>query len=301
MSVYHTSVLLKESIEMLDINPDGVFVDLTYGGGGHSAAILAGLGCDGRLFGFDQDPDARANALDDDRFALIESNFRFLRSQLRIRNIEQVDGILADLGVSSHHFDTPERGFSFRFDAPLDMRMNSRGGMTARDILNEYSEEELARIFGEYGEMDAPYKTAHCIAKARTLKSMECISDLLLAIAPVTPRKDERKYLSKLFQALRIEVNGEIEALKMMLEQSLRTLKAGGRLVIISYHSLEDRLVKNFMRNGNFEGRVEKDFYGHTSAPFKLIVRKAVVPSEEEIELNPRSRSAKLRGAIKIA
>ena len=300
MSVYHTSVLLRESIDMLGINPDGIFVDLTYGGGGHSAAILAKLGCNGRIYGFDQDPDAKANRLDDDRITLIESNFRFLRSQLRIRNVEQVDGILADLGVSSHHFDTPERGFSFRFDAPLDMRMNSRAGMTAQDILNEYSEEELTQILGEYGEMEAPYKAANCIVKARARKPLERISDLIGAIAPVTPRKDVNKYLSRLFQALRIEVNGEIEALKMMLGQSLKVLKPQGRLVVISYHSLEDRLVKNFMRSGNFEGNIEKDFYGHTSVPFELIVRKAVIPSEEELKTNTRSRSAKLRGAIKI-
>ena len=300
MSNYHTPVLLEEAIELLDIKPDGVYVDLTFGGGGHSRRILECLGENGRLYSFDQDSDTKANAPEDSRFNYVESNFRFLRSALRLRGVTEVDGILADLGVSSHHFDAKERGFSFRGDAPLDMRMNQRGGRTAADIVNNYSEEELAQIFSQYGELDTTWKIAACIARARANEEIRTTAQLVQAVAPCTPKKDEAKFLTKLFQALRIEVNGEMEALKMALEQALKVLRPGGRLVVISYHSLEDRLVKNFMRSGNFEGKIKQDFFGRVETPFEVVTRKAVVPSAEEVERNPRSRSAKLRAAIKL-
>lgn len=301
MSEYHIPVMAAESIELLDINPDGVYVDLTFGGGGHSSLILAALGKKGRLYSFDQDADAKANALKikDKRFSFIESNFRFMRGQLRLIGVEGVDGVFADLGVSSHHFDTPERGFSFRFDAPLDMRMNRRGGISAADVVNDYAPERLTTIFGQWGELDTPYKISGCIDRARKTKRIETISDLTEAVAPCTPKKDPAKFLTKLFQALRIEVNGEMRALEMALEQSLKALKPGGRLVVMSYHSLEDRLVKNFIRSGNFSGNVEKDFFGNINSPFEIVTKKAVSPSEQEINDNPRSRSAKLRAAIK--
>ena len=269
MSQYHTPVLLEESVGLLGIDPAGTYVDLTFGGGGHSRRILEELGPEGRLYAFDQDRDTLANAPDDARFRYVESNFRFLRGALRLRGVTETDGILADLGVSSHHFDAVERGFSFRGEAPLDMRMNQRGGLTAAKVVNSYP---------------APIQTT---------------AQLVEAVRPCTPKKDESKFLTKLFQALRIEVNGEMEALKMALEQSLRVLRPGGRLVVISYHSLEDRLVKNFLRSGNFAGEVEKDFYGRALTPFEILTRKAVVPSDEELERNPRSRSAKLRAAVK--
>lgn len=301
MTSYHIPVLLAESIDVLDIKPDGTYVDLTFGGGGHSREILSRLGPKGRLFSFDQDPDAAANVPDDARFFFVESNFRFLRGQLRLRGVEQVDGVLADLGVSSHHFDTRERGFSFRFDAPLDMRMNQRGGFTAAKLVNSYSNEELIRVFRDWGEIDTPYKVANCVERARAARAIGTIDDLIEAVKPCTPARDGTKFLTKLFQALRIEVNGEMEALKMALEQSLRVLKPGGRLSVISYHSLEDRLVKNFMKSGNFEGRLEKDFFGRVQTPFEIVTRKAVVPDGEELAANPRSRSAKLRAAAKIS
>lgn len=301
MSSYHTPVLLEESVGLLDIKPDGCYVDLTFGGGGHSRRILASLGEGGRLYGFDQDADTKANAPDDARFHYVESNFRFLRGALRLRGVRQVDGILADLGVSSHHFDALPRGFSFRGDAPLDMRMNARGGMTAADIVNSYSETDLGRIFAHYGELETTWKIAACIARARAKESIATTAQLVAAVTPCTPKRDESKFLTKLFQALRIEVNGEMEALKMALEQSLKVLRPGGRLVVISYHSLEDRLVKNFMRAGNFDGEVEKDFFGRATVPFEVVTRKAIVPTAEEIEKNPRSRSAKLRAAIKVS
>lgn len=301
MTAYHIPVLAAESIEGLGIRPDGIYADLTFGGGGHSSLILSHLGPDGRLYSFDQDADARANAerIDDPRFTFIESNFRFLRGQFRLRGITQVDGVFADLGVSSHHFDTPERGFSFRYDTPLDMRMNRRGGMTAADILNRYEPERLTDIFGRWGELQTPYKIANCIERARAERPIVTVSDLTAAVAPCTPRKDEAKFLTKLFQALRIEVNGEMRALEMALEQSLKVLRPGGRLAVISYHSLEDRTVKNFMRSGNFTGEVEKDFFGNAASPFEVVTRKAITPSERELAENPRSRSAKLRVAIK--
>ena len=297
---YHTPVLLEASVELMDIQPDGTYVDLTFGGGGHSRHILSKLGPKGRLYSFDQDKDTLANAPDDDRFTYVASNFRFLRGALRWRGVTEVDAVLADLGVSSHHFDAVERGFSFRGEAPLDMRMNQRGRLTAREVVNNYSEEELTRIFRDWGELETPWKVASCLVRARQKGEIATTAQLVEAIKPCTPRKDESKFLTKLFQALRIEVNGEMEALKMALEQSLKVLKPGGRLVVISYHSLEDRLVKNFLRSGNFEGRIEKDFYGKALAPFEIVTRKAVVPTDEELTRNPRSRSAKLRTGIKL-
>ncbi|MBQ9137490.1 MAG: 16S rRNA (cytosine(1402)-N(4))-methyltransferase RsmH [Alistipes sp.] len=300
MSTYHTPVLLEEAIELLDIKPDGVYADLTFGGGGHSRRILECLGEGGRLYSFDQDSDTKANAPEDSRFNYVESNFRFLRSALRYRGVTEVDGILADLGVSSHHFDALPRGFSFRGEAPLDMRMNQRGGETAADVVNNRTEEQIALILSQYGELETTWKIAACIARAKAIKPIQTTAELVAAVAPCTPKKDESKFLTKLFQALRIEVNGEMEALKMALEQSLKVLKPGGRLVVISYHSLEDRIVKNFIRSGNTEGRIEKDFFGRSTAPFNIITRKAVTPSAEELERNPRSRSAKMRAAEKL-
>ncbi|MDE7077683.1 MAG: 16S rRNA (cytosine(1402)-N(4))-methyltransferase RsmH [Alistipes sp.] len=299
MSAYHTPVLLEESVALLAVEPQGAYVDLTFGGGGHSRRILEALGEGGRLYAFDQDRDAWANRPDDPRFCLVESNFRFLRGALRLRGVTQVDGVLADLGVSSHHFDALERGFSFRGEAPLDMRMNQQGRLTAAEVVNRYSLEELTRILGDWGEIETPWKVANCIVRARSAGALETTARLVEAVKPCTPKKDEAKFLTKLFQALRIEVNGEMEALRMALEQSLKVLRPGGRLVVISYHSLEDRLVKNFMRSGNFSGRVEKDFFGRPSVPFELVARKAVTPSDEELARNPRSRSAKLRAAVK--
>lgn len=297
---YHTPVLLEESVSLLDLQPAGTYADLTFGGGGHSRRILEGVGPEGRLFSFDQDRDTEANAPDDPRFCYVASNFRFLRGQLRYRGVEQLDGILADLGVSSHHFDTTERGFSFRGEAALDMRMNQRGRLTAADVVNQYDHDALTRILGDWGEVETPWKVANCIERARKNAPILTTADLVAAVAPCTPKKNESKFLTKLFQALRIEVNGEMEALKMALEQSLKMLRPGGRLVVISYHSLEDRLVKNFMKSGNFEGVIEKDFFGRASTPFELVTRKAVVPSDEELNRNPRSRSARLRAAVKL-
>ena len=296
---YHVPVLLEESVRLLDVRPDGVYADLTFGGGGHSRRILSLLGPRGRLYGFDQDADTRANCPDDPRFCYVESNFRFLRGALRLRGVRQVDGILADLGVSSHHFDDVERGFSFRGEAPLDMRMNRRGRLTAADVVNGYTAEELTRILGDWGEVETPWKVAGCLVRARAAAPVTTTAQLVAAVQPCTPKRDGAKFLTKLFQALRIEVNGEMEALKMALEQSLKVLRPGGRLVVISYHSLEDRLVKNFLRSGNFTGVVEKDFYGRTQEPFTILTRKAVVPAAEELERNPRSRSARLRAAQK--
>lgn len=297
---YHIPVLLEECLEHLEIEPNGTYVDLTMGGGGHTREILRQLGDNGRLFSLDQDSDAEKNAPEDERFCFVASNFRFVRGAMRLRGVEQVDGILADLGVSSHHFDAKHRGFSFRGDAPLDMRMNTRAKLTAADIVNTYSNEALAKIFAEYGELDTTWKIANCIECARTTSPITTTSGLVDAVRPCTPPKDEAKFLTKLFQALRIEVNGEMEALKMALEQSLKLLKPGGRLVVISYHSLEDRIVKNFMRSGNSEGKIEKDFFGRSTSPLKVITRKAIVPTAKEVERNPRSRSAKLRVAEKI-
>lgn len=301
INTYHIPVMLEQCIEALAIEPNGIYVDLTMGGGGHTREILANLGEGGHLYSLDQDPDAEANAPQDERHTFVASNFRFVRGALRLKGVEQVDGILADLGVSSHHFDAKHRGFSFRGDAPLDMRMNTREGRTAADIVNTYTNDALANIFSEYGELDTTWKIANCIERARNEKPITTTAELVEAVKPCTPPKDEAKFLTKLFQALRIELNGEMEALKMALEQSLKLLKPGGRLVVMSYHSLEDRIVKNFMRSGNTEGVIEKDFFGRTTTPFKVITRKAIVPTNEEIEINPRSRSAKLRVAERIA
>lgn len=296
---YHIPVLLEEAVGLLDIRPDGCYVDLTFGGGGHSRKILSMLGEGGRLYGFDRDADTRANIPDDPRFHYVESDFRFMRGALRLRGVTEVDGILADLGVSSHHFDTTERGFSFRGEAPLDMRMNRRGGITAADIVNGYDAERLAKILSDWGELETTWKIAAVIERARRSKPITTTAQLVAAVEPCTPKKDGAKFLTKLFQALRIEVNGETEALKMMLEQSSRVLKPDGRLVVISYHSIEDRLVKNYMKSGNFDGVAERDFFGRTSSPLTPVTRKAAVPSPSEVERNPRSRSAKLRAATK--
>ena len=298
-TTYHIPVLLENAVNELDIQPSGTYCDLTFGGGGHSRHILSKLGAEGSLYSFDQDRDTLLNAPDDERFNYVESNFRFLRSALRLRGVDKVDGILADLGVSSHHFDEVGRGFSFRGEGPLDMRMNQRGGRTAADVVNTYDADSLARVLKEYGELDTTWKIASCIERAREKEPITTTAQLVEAVRPCTPKRDESKFLTKLFQALRIEVNGEMEALKMALEQSLKVLRPGGRLVVISYHSLEDRLVKNFMRSGNFEGKIEQDFFGRQQTPFDVVSRKAIVPSQEEVERNPRSRSAKMRVAIK--
>ncbi|MFR9650445.1 MAG: 16S rRNA (cytosine(1402)-N(4))-methyltransferase RsmH [Rikenellaceae bacterium] len=301
-SDYHTPVLWRESVEHLGIeaNPDGLYCDLTFGGGGHTRLILSKMGGDGELYSFDQDADTKANIPIDVRFNYVESNFRFLRGALRLRGVDSVDAILADLGVSSHHFDAVERGFSFRGDAPLDMRMNQRGKLTAAQVINSYTNEQLTQILGDWGEIQTPWKVANCIERARKLAAIETTAQLVEAIAPCTPKGAESKFLTKLFQALRIEVNGEMEALKMALEQSLKVLKPGGRLVVISYHSLEDRLVKNFFKSGNFEGKIERDFYGNSSSPWSVVTRKAIAPSGDEVAANPRSRSAKMRVAVKL-
>ena len=296
---YHIPVLMKDSVDGLNIGSAGIYVDVTFGGGGHSREILSRLDADGHLYSFDQDADAEKNIINDNRLTFVRSNFRYLKNWMRYYGVDHIDGLLADLGVSSHHFDDESRGFSFRFDAPLDMRMNKRDGTTAADVVNDYTAEDLTRILGDWGEVETPWKVANCLVKARAAAPVTTTAQLVGAVKPCTPKKDEAKFLTKLFQALRIEVNGEMEALKMALEQSLRVLKPGGRLVVISYHSLEDRLVKNFMRSGNFSGQVEKDFFGRSQAPFDLVTRKAVTPSAEELDRNPRSRSAKLRAAVK--
>ncbi len=301
MSEYHEPVLLRESVDMLNVRPDGVYVDVTFGGGGHSREILARLGKKGRLIAFDQDADALANAPDDKRITLVHNNFRFLRGCVRATGFEQVDGILADLGVSSHHFDTAERGFSFRFDGPLDMRMNrNSGSRTAADVVNSYEAEQLATLFGRYGELDKCFRVANAVIRHRSETGpIVTIRDLLQATESVTPRGAESKFRAKLFQALRIEVNGEMQALEMMLAQAIRLLAPGGRLSVITYHSLEDRLTKNFIRSGTPDGKVEKDFFGRASVPLRA-VGKVILPTEEEIERNPRARSAKLRGAERL-
>lgn len=291
---YHVPVMPKESLEGLAIAENGTFVDATFGGGGHSRLILEALGDKGRLLGFDQDQDALANVPEDERFTFVQHNFRFLRRFLKLYGIRQVDGILADLGVSSHQLDEGSRGFSYRFDHDLDMRMNQSDGATAADLLNTYLEEDLVRIFSEYGEVRNSKTLAAGIVQARQGKSIRTVGDFLSTIDPLI-RGSRRKYLSQVFQALRIEVNDEIGALQEFLEQSLEVLKPGGRLVVISYHSLEDRLAKNFLRSGNLKGEQEKDFYGNIYRPFKVITRKALLPTPEEITTNPRARSAKLR------
>ena len=295
--VYHTPVLLKESVDGMQIEKNDICVDVTFGGGGHSREILSRLGKKGHLYSFDQDEDAEKNAPDDKRFTFVRGNFRFLYNFLRYHDATEIDALLADLGVSGHHFDDETRGFSFRFDAPLDMRMNKRGGDTAADLLNNATEEELARIFKLYGELNCARKLAATIVKRRATAPLRMVSDLIEAAKPFCPPQREKKELAKIFQALRIEINHEMDALKEMLQQAGEVLKPGGRLVVITYHSLEDRLVKNFMKSGNIEGKVEKDFFGRVTSPFDM--KKVVVPTPEEEERNPRSRSAKLRIAIK--
>lgn len=298
--VYHIPVLLKESVDGLDINPDGVYVDVTFGGGGHSREILSRLGDNGHLFSFDQDADAENNIVDDPRFTFVHSNFRWLSNWMRYYDIDHIDGLLADLGVSSHHFDDAERGFSFRYDAPLDMRMNREGGKTAADIVNDDTEEHLADIFYLYGELRRSRQIAAAIVKARQRKPILTTQDFLQVVAPLFRREKEKKDMARLFQALRIEVNHEMQALSEMLTSATRLLAKGGRLSVITYHSLEDRMVKNIMKSGNVNGKVEKDpVYGRKASPYNLVNNKVIVPSDEEVERNPRSRSAKLRIAEK--
>ena len=296
---YHVPVLLNESIEGMNLQPEGIYVDVTFGGGGHSKEILRQGDESIRLFSFDQDEDAEQNIVDDKRFTFVRSNFRYLYNFLRYHGVESVDGILADLGVSSHHFDDSERGFSFRFEGKLDMRINKRAGMTAADVVNTYDEERLADIFYLYGELKNSRKLASSIIKARATKPIVTIGDFLEIVKPMFGREREKKELAKVFQALRIEVNQEMEALKEMLAAATEALKPGGRLVVITYHSLEDRIVKNFMKTGNAAGKSEQDFFGNMQTPFRLVNNKVIVASDEEVTRNPRSRSAKLRIAEK--
>jgi len=298
--IYHTPALLPETIEGLNIKPDGIYVDVTFGGGGHSLEILTHLGKKGKLVGFDQDEDAIKNAIKDPRFIFVRSNFKYLKNFLRYHNIEKVDGILADLGVSSHHFDEAERGFSFRFDGVLDMRMNTKSPLSAAVLLNTYSEEQLANVFYLYGELRNSRKIAKMIVDARAQKPFRMIFPFIELLKPHIGRETEKKDMARIFQALRIEVNKEMDVLKSLLEQSLEVLNPEGRLVVLTYHSLEDRLVKNFIRSGNFEGKIEKDFFGNVLAPLKAVNTKVIIAGEEEVERNPRARSAKLRIATNL-
>ena len=299
IDTYHVPVLLDESINGLNLHPDGVYIDVTFGGGGHSREILRRLPQGSRLFSFDQDADAERNIVDDDRFTFVRSNFRYLKNWMRYYGVDGLDGLLADLGVSSHHFDDETRGFSFRFDSPLDMRMNKRAGKTAADIVNEYDEAALADLFYLYGELKNARRIAAALVKARTAQKIETTKDFMAAVEPLFKREREKKDMAKLFQALRIEVNHEMDALKEMLRSATELLKPGGRLSVITYHSLEDRIVKNMMKAGNPEGKVVQDFFGRIESPFKLINNKVIIPDDEEQERNPRSRSAKLRIAEK--
>lgn len=309
-ATYHVSVLLEASVDALVTDTQGTYVDVTFGGGGHSREIFSRLGKDGHLYSFDQDADAEANAdvvredgvtlAGDDRWTFVRSNFRYLKNWMRYHGEDGVDGILADLGVSSHHFDDESRGFSFRFDSPLDMRMNKRGGMTAADIVNEYEEERLADVIYLYGELKQSRKIANAIVKARTAKRIETTKELVDAVQRCFPREKEKKDITRLFQALRIEVNHEMDALRDMLVAAGQVLKPGGRLVVITYHSLEDRMVKNIMKTGNVEGKQQQDFFGRVQSPYRLTVNKPITPTDEELVANPRSRSAKLRIAEKI-
>ena len=303
---YHIPVLLHESIDGLNIKPDGLYVDVTFGGGGHSREILRRLGPNGHLYSFDQDEDAMHNILSDERFTFVKSNFRYITNWMRYYEVEHIDGLLADLGVSSHHFDDAERGFSFRFDAALDMRMNKRAGMTAADIVNNYDEKQLADVFYLYGELKQSRRMAAAIIAQRKNKRINTTADLLTAVG-IGPLEEEargkgqeKKDAARLFQALRIEVNHEMDALRDMLKGAATLLAPGGRLSVITYHSLEDRIVKNVMRSGNAEGRLEQDFYGRVESPFRLVNNKVITPPEEELQRNPRSRSANLRIAEKI-
>lgn len=297
MSTYHSPVLLHESLEALSINPAGVYVDVTFGGGGHSREILKRLNSQGRLIAFDQDPDAVQNVPDDQRFTLVRTNFRNLRKGLAECGLQKVNGILADLGVSSHQFDTAERGFSIRFEGPLDMRMNPEQPLSAKEVLATYQQAELRSIFKTYGEVDNAGLVAKKIVEAREEKTINTVEELKAVLLPLSRRGKENQYLAKVFQALRIEVNSELDALKEMLEQAAEVLEESGRLVVISYHSLEDRMVKNYFRSGSFDGDQEKDFYGNLIRPLEPVSMKAILPEENEIELNPRARSAKMRVA----
>ena len=307
---YHVPVLLKESVDGLNIQSGGVYVDVTFGGGGHSSEILSRLDEQAHLYSFDQDADAEQNVMrsevgaerrfvDDSRFTFVRSNFRYLKNWMRYYGVESIDGLLADLGVSSHHFDDESRGFSFRFDAQLDMRMNKRAGKTAADVVNDYDEEALANLFYLYGEIKQSRRLAAAVVKARLQQRIATTQDLLGILEPIFKREREKKDLAKVFQALRIEVNHEMDALKEMLKSATELLKPGGRLSVITYHSLEDRIVKNIMKTGNVEGKMIQDFYGRIETPFTLINNKVIVPSENEQQENPRSRSAKLRIAEK--
>jgi 16S rRNA (cytosine1402-N4)-methyltransferase len=296
---YHNPVMLQECIDAMAIEPDGTYVDVTFGGGGHSRLILEQLGPKGRLLAFDQDEDAVENCPTDDRFSLLPFNFRYFKQSLRLERVKAIDAVLADLGISSHQIDTPERGFSFRFDADLDMRMNQQGVQTAADIVNSYTAEELQSIFGQYGEVRNARTLAQTIVQGRSRQKIERVDQFLTIIEPVIKGKKNR-YLSQVFQALRMEVNDEIGALKDMLKEATEMLKPGGRLVVLSYHSLEDRLVKNWVKNGTFEKEPEKDLYGRFYKPLKAVNRKPILPSDQEIKDNPRARSAKLRVAVKL-
>lgn len=301
MSEYHNPVLLDESVSALVQNPDGIYADATFGGGGHSREIISRLSGNGRLISFDRDEDALANALDDKRFTLVHNNFRFIHNYTLIHAPEGLDGIIADLGVSSHQFDTAERGFSFRYSAALDMRMNVQGGKTAADIVNSYTQEELEKVFRLYGEVDNARKVAQLIVAARNASPIATTTDLDNAIAAALPSFADHKYLARVYQALRIEVNQEMRSLEKFLQGAADSLKIGGRLVVITYHSLEDRMVKNFIRSGNVDGKESRDLiYGGTTAPLEAIGRKPILPKEEEIEGNTRARSAKLRVAVKV-
>ena len=297
---YHIPALLQGSVDGLNVKPDGIYVDVTFGGGGHSREILRRLGPKGRLFGFDQDADAEKNIISDDRFTFVRSNFRYIKNWMRYYEVDEVDGVLADLGVSSHHFDDETRGFSFRFEAPLDMRMNKRAGMTAADVLNNYTEEQLADVFYLYGELKQARRMAMAIVKVRQQLPLRTTQDLMGAVGNLVAKEREKKELAQVFQALRIEVNREMEVLKEMLNGAQELLAKGGRLSVITYHSLEDRMVKNMMRAGNVEGKVEQDFFGRVKAPLRVVNSKVITPSDEEVENNPRSRSAKLRIAEKL-
>ena len=298
-TTYHIPVLLAPAVDGLDIRPDGIYVDVTLGGGGHTREILRRLGPNGRLLGFDQDEDAEGNIPDDPRFTFVRSNFRYLHNFLRYHGIRHIDGLLADLGVSSHHFDDSQRGFSFRFDGALDMRMNKRAGQTAADVVNTYDEERLANVFYLYGELKNSRKLAAAISRARAQAPIATIGQFLDIVKPLFGREREKKELARVFQALRIEVNHEMEALREMLLAATEALRPGGRLAVITYHSLEDRLVKNLMKTGNVEGTVVKDFYGNVQTPFRTVNNKVITPDEDEVARNPRSRSAKLRIAEK--
>ena len=298
---YHVPVMLRESVDGLNLRPGGVYVDVTFGGGGHSREILACMDVDSKLYSFDQDTDAVVNVPEgDSRFTFVLSNFRYLSNWMRYHGEDHIDGLMADLGVSSHHFDDETRGFSFRFDAPLDMRMNGRGGMTAADVVNRYDEADLARIFSLYGELKNGKRLAAAIVKARADRSIDTVDQLLEVARPFVGRDREKKDMAKVFQALRIEVNHEMDALCEMLTAAISLLRPGGRLVVLTYHSLEDRIVKNFMKSGNVEGKVEQDFFGNRLSPLRLVNNKVIVAGEEELQSNPRSRSAKLRIAEKI-